>query len=174
MQAGCSSCCSCFEPTQLQLEIVLPPLSSEVVRHRHGYEEPTQQRASRRAGQVISSAEAAVSFGSSAACESTVSSCAGIGSCRRHVRRRRRGARNEAVCAVALHPCLYVGRRDRKEKAKSYVSPDSRWHAWIDAAGGDSDGTIELRAAARGWETAADAGGRINRRPAWPDYFLYR
>lgn len=74
MQAGCSCCCSCFEPTQLQLEIV-PPLSSEVVRHRHGYEEPTQQRASRRAGQVISSAEAAVSFGYSAACESTVSSC---------------------------------------------------------------------------------------------------
>lgn len=75
------------------------------------------------------------------------------------------------MCAVALHPCLYVGRRDRKEKAKSYVSPDSRWHAWIDAAGGDSDGTIELRAAARGWETlAGDAGGRINRRPAWPDY----
>lgn len=64
---------------------------------------------------MISSAEAAVSFGYSAACESTVSSCAGIGSCRRHVRRRRRGARNEAVCAVALHPCLYVGRRDRNE-----------------------------------------------------------
>lgn len=38
MQAGCSCCCSCFEPTQLQLEIV-PPLSSEVVRqHRHRYE----------------------------------------------------------------------------------------------------------------------------------------
>lgn len=173
MQAGCSCCCSCFEPTQLQLEIV-PPLSSEVVRHRHGYEEPTQQRASRRSRSRASDQQcrgcsflwlqrcmrehcvvvpepeeeaAAVTYVGVAG-EPGMRLCVPLRCILACTSAGATGRRRQKVTC----PRIPVGMRGSMQQVATATARSS-------CARRPGDGRL-----------AADAGGRINRRPAWPDY----